>query len=130
MVTTIYLSGDTIEIPCGEGHGGNYHLLENVQLLLDTPLTPPDEPDPWSPALVVMPDGRVFYHYSATPELTFMFDLLSEVGQPWVPDFERIIAQNGLEIVCREVEESPWVFDCLAGTPAAQRGIPSPVGRS
>ncbi len=57
-------------------------------------------------------DGQkaYFFRYNATEEVGFEFSLLCEVGQPFIPTFERMIAEAGLDLVTMEINEKPWVI--------------------
>lgn len=57
--------------------------------------------------------GRCLYRYTATDDITFEFDLLSHVGQPWIPVFERLLSDNNLQIELHEVDERPWLYERL-----------------
>jgi len=77
-------------------------------------------------ALVVLADGRVWYHYRASRDMAFNFDMLEEVGQPWRPIFEKIIDDHRLDIISFDTPQRPWVFDvALQGGTRVARGYPT-----
>lgn len=45
----------------------------------------------------------------------FEFSLLCEVGQPYIPTFEQIIKDKGLDLVTIEIQEKPWVITVERG---------------
>lgn len=57
-------------------------------------------------------DGKKAYFFRYTPMrgMTFEFSMLCEVGQPYIPEFERMIAARGLKLVTVHIEQKPWVI--------------------
>jgi len=69
--------------------------------------------------------GHRSYHfrYDATEDMSFDFSMLCEVGQPWVPVFERLIAEQNLDLVTTDIPERPWVITVERS--AAAKHIPN-----
>lgn len=65
--------------------------------------------------LIELKTRRCIYRYATDAErqCVFSLDLLSMVGDPWVPTFLRIIDENNLFIETVEVDHKPWVYDRL-----------------
>lgn len=50
-----------------------------------------------------------FFAYRAG-EMDFEFSMLCEVGQPYIPSFEAIIAERGLKLKTIEINQRPWII--------------------
>jgi hypothetical protein len=42
--------------------------------------------------------GRAIFEYQATNDVSFAFDMLCEVGQPWIPEFEKVLDMLGYRL--------------------------------
>jgi hypothetical protein len=51
-----------------------------------------------------------FFCYDAAEGMSFTCSMLCEVGQPWVSEFERLIAAQGLDLVTIGIPEEPWII--------------------
>lgn len=51
-----------------------------------------------------------FFAYNAGPQMRFKFSMLCEVGQPFIPIFEAMIKDRGLDLITIEIDEYPWVI--------------------
>lgn len=57
------------------------------------------------------------YVYSPSHDMTFMFNLLREVGEPWKREAEakadRLAKRHERQIVTKEIDEKPWLIEVL-----------------
>jgi hypothetical protein len=51
-----------------------------------------------------------FFRYEATKDMGFNCSLLCEVGQPFIPGFERMIKARKLDLVVVNIPERPWLI--------------------
>lgn len=51
-----------------------------------------------------------FFCYDASPDMSFDFSLLSEVGRPFVATFEQLIDDKNLKLRVVEISERPWLI--------------------
>ena len=51
-----------------------------------------------------------FFCYEATKDMGFRCSLLCEVGQPFIPGFERIIKSRKLDLAVVNIPERPWLI--------------------
>ncbi len=50
-------------------------------------------------ALILSPSGKIFYHYLVGGDgAACTFSLLSEVGEAWVPVFQRMLEEAGVTV--------------------------------
>jgi len=51
-----------------------------------------------------------FFRYQATTDMGFDCSLLCEVGQPFIPGFERMIEARKLDLAVVKIPERPWLI--------------------
>jgi len=55
-------------------------------------------------------DRAYFFSYRANEDMEFEFSLLCEVGQPFIPTFQRMIKDQKLDLVQVEIPVRPWII--------------------
>lgn len=76
---------------------------------------------PGGSTIAVMPDDTLRYRYTfANGDGRCEFSLLSEVGAPWVPEFQRMIREHGLTVAYGvDLDKAPWCADRLVSNAGA-----------
>lgn len=57
--------------------------------------------------------GHTAYFFSYETdggEMAFEFSMLCEVGEPYIPTFEQLVARSGVSMKTIEIGEAPWVI--------------------
>lgn len=66
---------------------------------------------------VIEGHNALHYAYQATQDMTFMFNHVSEVGEPWKPEAQRLAKALAARRECRivevELKARPWVAEVL-----------------
>jgi hypothetical protein len=76
-------------------------------------------------SLTVLKGGMLCYRYDCGPEISFDFNMLCEVGEPYQQWFRDEIARRGLIVeFSRDIQAKPWVADfVIKGSPHVESDV-------